>query len=78
MNKYTFSLQFIERLTFSIISRFQGENDMSIIDYEKNKIEIMDQESKFNITIHEYKRCKTKAPIAFHLSNKNLDVKHIY
>ena len=35
----------------------------------KNKIEIMDKESEFNITIHDDKLHKTKAPIAFRLSN---------
>ena len=43
---------------------------MSIKDHEKNKIEIMDQESEFNITTREDKRCQAKAPIAVRLSNK--------
>ena len=70
MHKHTFSLQFTDGFTCSDISRFHEENDMSIMDREKNKIEIMDQESEFNITTHEYKRCKTKTHIAFRLSNK--------
>ena len=70
MHKHTYSVPYIDGLTFSDISRFQEENHKSIIDHENNKIEIMYKESEFNITTHEYKRCKTKTSIVFRLSNK--------